>query len=118
MIAFGFVGCAISSIKGGPDYSSVRAYIEEGYSEKFDAMEFCLEDFDFSNISDFSFRYYTATDPNDEDGYIISERFLLINLKKTGKKYAQEAITSLNKQEFVKNATFSYHGTYDGELLQ
>lgn len=109
MVAMLFTAC--SNVKGGPDYSRVRAYVSQDYYNKFDNKEFVLEDFELINASSFEYRRYSYDDPD------LTQRFFLVYLSKTGKKYAQQAIDQLSKLEFVDNVTFTYQGMNPGELL-
>jgi len=113
---------ACSSIKGGPMYSHVRAYISEDYSDKFDAMEFILEDFGLKNAKDFTgfFNHYGYWDNNDR--YIRDEntrvgRYFLIELKKKGKRRVHQARKHLGKLEFIEKTEY-YTSTDPGILLQ
>ena len=94
---------------GGIDYARVVAKIQEDYYEKFDSMEFIFEDFQMENIKQFQYYCYYNYD-NDGVPLSIDSRFIVLSLKKTGKKHAQQAIDHLNTLGFIDSACWYYRG--------
>jgi hypothetical protein len=114
-LTFIFTGC------GGPDYRYVRAYVAEGYYEKFDAQEFTLEDFQMENAAEFHYYCsFTDYDPitgeqtgSMENGQMVGQwfkdyRYFFIELKTQRRQQAIEAINYLATLEFVERAILHY----------
>ena len=114
IICVGFIGLFSACVSY--DYTCVRIYIQEDYYEKFDSMEFVLEDFQMDNTKEFSYYcYYTYEEgvlvPMSEQG-----RFIKLFLKQTGKQYALQAIEHLNTLEFVALASLNSRSASPGTL--
>jgi hypothetical protein len=115
VVALGFTGC-FKAVYGLPDYRSVRAFICESYYSKFDARDFTLEDFNLNNAKSISYFHYPVQIvndyPNAGDVTVVKpeEKYILIKLRKTGKKHAEQAVAHLGNLGFVERAEFSYRG--------
>ena len=112
-------GLFSACVNGSIDYGYVRAYIKKEYNEKFNAKGFTLEDFGLDNIKDFSYFYFYTDEEIEEHGDrgSVDNKFILLELKNKGKKYAEEAIEHLEKLEFVTRANFRYKGASPGKEL-
>ena len=103
---------------GGIDYSRIGAVISQDYYENFDAMEYTLDSFNLTNAKKIEYRYMPVFSEDEEAEESLGERFFLINLKKTGKKYAKSALEHVTQLEFIDRVHFCYHGSYNGELFK
>jgi len=98
---------------GGPDYSSVSAYITEEYYQAFDAKEYVLEDFNLINATRLEYRYFGNLQAQDGTGI----RYFKIYLNTTRKQEAQSALDHLIGLEFIDSVSFNYQGVIEGTLL-
>lgn len=117
-MVLGLMGCGkgegdmLNEIIGGPIYTHVRAYISEGYNERFDSMGFSIEDFELENANDFSSHYYG----NWLQPETWQNRHFFISLKQVGKAFADQTIGHLKKLEFIKDAIY-FTSIVPGNLL-
>ena len=109
------MSAGIFSACGGPDYNYIKVYIQEDYYQKFDDMEFTLADFKMENAKEFG--YYCYNDHKYEDGVFVpvATRFIRVYLKKTGKRYAEQAIKHLEGLDFVDFVGLQYGGSDPGD---
>lgn len=86
--------------KFAPD--KVLIMIKAEYREKFEAEEFSLDDFEWDNVEKFT--YEALYDKS-------SKPWMVVNLKKHGKKYVLAAIKHFKTLEFVESADPDYYQT-------